>query len=92
MLALQGEGPFTVFAPTDAAFTLLLEELDLTDEELLGHPQLAQILLYHVVPGKVMSTDLSDGMTATTFIGRYVDNRSNRRRENQRFNGIHTRY
>lgn len=66
---LQGEGPFTVFAPTDAAFTMLLTELGIAAEDLLGHPQLAQVLLYHVVPGKVMSTDLSDGMMPETLKG-----------------------
>jgi transforming growth factor-beta-induced protein len=65
---LQGEGPFTVFAPTDEAFAALPEG---TLEALLADPQgqLTQILLYHVVPGKVMSTDLSDGMTAETVQG-----------------------
>ncbi|MCS6828584.1 MAG: fasciclin domain-containing protein, partial [Caldilinea sp.] len=55
---LQGEGPFTVFAPTDEAFAALPEG---TLETLLADPegQLTQILLYHVVPGKVMSSDLS---------------------------------
>lgn len=65
---LQGEGPFTVFAPTDEAFAALPEG---TVESLLADPEgaLTQILLYHVVPGKVMSTDLSDGMTAETVQG-----------------------
>ncbi|GIV71915.1 fasciclin domain-containing protein [Caldilinea sp.] len=65
---LQGEGPFTVFAPTDEAFAALPEG---TIESLLADPEgaLTQILLYHVVPGKVMSTDLSDGMTAETVQG-----------------------
>lgn len=67
--ALQGEGPFTVFAPTDAAFTKLLEALDITAADLLAHPQLSDVLLYHVVSGEVMSTDLSDGMAATTLQG-----------------------
>lgn len=68
---LQGEGPFTVFAPTDEAFAALPEG---TLEALLADPQgqLTQILLYHVVPGKVMSTDLSDGMTAETVQGNPV--------------------
>jgi len=65
---LKGEGPHTVFAPTDAAFEKLP---DGTLEALLEDPtgQLTEILFYHVVPGKVMSTDLSDGMTATTVQG-----------------------
>lgn len=67
--ALQGEGPFTVFAPTDAAFTKLLSELNITAEQLLGHPQLKDVLLYHVLSGKVMSTDLSNGLEAATLKG-----------------------
>ena len=66
---LRGEGPFTVFAPTDAAFAALPEG---TVETLLmpeNKDQLVSILTYHVVPGKVMSGDLSDGMTAATVQG-----------------------
>ncbi|KPQ16866.1 MAG: hypothetical protein HLUCCO18_06420 [Rhodobacteraceae bacterium HLUCCO18] len=64
---LSGEGPFTVFAPTDEAFAALPEG---TVEGLLADPEaLAAVLTYHVVPGAVMSGDLSDGMTATTVNG-----------------------
>lgn len=66
---LKGEGPFTVFAPTDEAFAALP---DGTVEDLLkpeNKDQLTAILTYHVVPGKVMSGDLSDGMMATTVEG-----------------------
>jgi uncharacterized surface protein with fasciclin (FAS1) repeats len=66
---LKGEGPFTVFAPTDAAFAALPEG---TVETLLlpeNKDQLIAILTYHVVPGKVMSTDLSEGLTAATVQG-----------------------
>ena len=64
---LKGEGPFTVFAPTDDAFAALPEG---TVEGLLENTEeLTKILTYHVVPGKVMSTDLSDGMTAATVEG-----------------------
>jgi uncharacterized surface protein with fasciclin (FAS1) repeats len=66
---LKGEGPFTVFAPSDKAFAALPEG---TVETLLlpeNKDQLVAILTYHVVPGKVMSTDLSDDMTATTVQG-----------------------
>lgn len=64
---LKGEGPFTVFAPTDEAFAALPEG---TVESLLADPEaLAAILTYHVVAGKVMSTDLSDGMMAKTVNG-----------------------
>jgi uncharacterized surface protein with fasciclin (FAS1) repeats len=68
---LSGTGPFTVFAPTDAAFAALPEG---TVEALLADPTgaLADILKYHVLAGKVMSTGLSDGMTATTLLGKYI--------------------
>ncbi|WP_299298195.1 fasciclin domain-containing protein [uncultured Tateyamaria sp.] len=69
---LKGDGPFTVFAPTDAAFAALPEG---TVETLLkpeNKDQLAAILTYHVVPGKVMSTDLTDDMEATTVQGEAV--------------------
>jgi len=69
--ALQGEGPFTVFAPTDAAFAALP---DGTLEMLLkpeNQAQLQAILLYHVVPGKVLSTDLNldEAVNAETLQG-----------------------
>ncbi len=68
---LSGEGPFTVFAPTDDAFAALPEgTLDALLEDPTG--DLANILLYHVVSGKVMSTDLSDGQTATTLLGKDI--------------------
>ncbi len=66
---LKGDGPFTVFAPTDEAFAALPEG---TVEDLLkpeNKEQLVAILTYHVVPGKVMSGDLSDDMMATTVQG-----------------------
>ena len=61
---LQGDGPFTVFAPTDQAFAdagINLSTFDTPEE----NETLADILTYHVVSGAVMSSDLSDGMTAT---------------------------
>lgn len=67
---LKGEGPFTVFAPTDDAFAALPEG---TVESLLGDiPTLSAILTYHVVPGAVMSGDLSDGMMPATVNGQTV--------------------
>jgi uncharacterized surface protein with fasciclin (FAS1) repeats len=69
---LQGEGPFTVFAPTNQAFADLLEALDITAEELLAQPDLAKVLTYHVVPGKVMAGDLTDGLEAETVNGETV--------------------
>ena len=65
---LRSEGPFTVFAPTDEAFADLLAELDVTAEQLLAHPRLKQVLLYHVVAKTVLSTDLEDGMVAETIL------------------------
>ena len=65
---LSGEGPFALFAPTDAAFAALPEG---TVATLLEDPtgDLAQILLYHVVGSKVMSADLVSGQTVTTLNG-----------------------
>jgi uncharacterized surface protein with fasciclin (FAS1) repeats len=64
---LKGEGPFTVFAPTDEAFAALPAG---TVEALLADPEaLAKILTYHVIAGQIMSTDLTNGMTATTVNG-----------------------
>jgi uncharacterized surface protein with fasciclin (FAS1) repeats len=68
---LKGEGPFTVFAPTDDAF----KALGATVDELLkpeNKDKLVAILTYHVVPGKVMSADLKDGMEAATVQGETV--------------------
>lgn len=70
---LKGDGPFTVFAPTNDAFAALPEG---TLENLLkpeNKDQLVAILTYHVVPGKVMSTDLSDGQKAATVQGTEVE-------------------
>ena len=66
---LKGEGPFTVFAPTDAAFAALPEGTvaDLLKPE--NKATLAGILTYHVIAGKVMSTDLKDDMEAATVNG-----------------------
>lgn len=56
---LKGEGPFTVFAPTDAAFAALPEGTVASLLEPQNKAKLVQILTYHVVPGKVMSGDLA---------------------------------
>ena len=69
---LKSEGPFTVFAPTDDAFAALPEG---PVENLLkpeNKDQLIAVLTYHVVPGKVMSTDLSEGLMAATVQGQEV--------------------
>ena len=56
---LKGEGPFTVFAPTDAAFAAL--PAGAVDGLLKNVPQLKAVLTYHVVPGRVLSSDLKVG-------------------------------
>jgi transforming growth factor-beta-induced protein len=69
---LKGEGPFTVFAPTDDAFAKLPEG---TVEELLkpeNLDSLKDILLYHVVPGKVMAADVAGLESAETALGKDV--------------------
>jgi uncharacterized surface protein with fasciclin (FAS1) repeats len=65
---LQGEGPFTLFAPTDQAFTdagIDLAALDTPE----GKTALADILLYHVVPGAVPASAVTECMTATAVNG-----------------------
>ncbi len=68
---LQGDGPFTVFAPTNAAFDKLDDGVL---EILLENPSvLAEILQYHVVSGNVMSSDLTDGPVQTLLTGNTID-------------------
>lgn len=67
--ALQADGPFTVFAPTEDAFADALAALGLTAEELLASEDLADILTYHVVSGEAFADDLSDGQVLTTLQG-----------------------
>lgn len=78
---LKGAGPFTVFAPTDAAFAKI-PKADL-DALLKDKAKLTSILTYHVVPGKVMAKDVKAGkvktvqgseLTVTTTGGVMVDN------------------
>jgi len=69
---LKGEGPFTVFAPTDEAFAALPAG---TLDELLkpeNKQSLTDILLYHVVPGNVMAADVASMTSATTVLGEDV--------------------
>ena len=69
---LSGDGPFTVFAPTDAAFTAALETLDMTAEELLADTELlTSVLTYHVISGEVPSSDVVglDGESVATVNG-----------------------
>ena len=65
---LQGDVPFTVFAPTDAAFEAAGVDLSTftTDED---NQSLADILTYHVVASSVLAADVTDGMTAATVNG-----------------------
>ena len=68
--ALSGEGPLTVFAPTNEAFAALLDELGVTKDALLADTELlTQVLLYHVVEGKVMKADVPVGSPITTLQG-----------------------
>lgn len=66
---LQGEGPFTVFAPDNDAFEALLTELRIDGLDKVSDAQLKEILLNHVVSGKVMSTDLTAGYVSTLATG-----------------------
>ncbi len=74
---LSGEGPFTVFAPTEEAFATALSELGLTAEELLASPDLGAILTYHVVAEKLAAEDVValesvltvNGATAAIAVG-----------------------
>lgn len=67
---LQGEGPFTVFAPTDDAFAKL--PAGTVDALLADIPTLTNILLYHVVPGRVMAADVVGLTKAETVEGQDV--------------------
>lgn len=69
---LKGEGPFTVFAPTDEAFKKLGDEAiaDLIKPE--NKDKLTAILTYHVVPGKVMAADVTEIEKAKTVQGQEI--------------------
>ena len=86
---LQGDGPFTVFAPTEEAFAQLLEDLDMTADELLADTDLlTSVLTYHVIPGfftaddvlslsfpaGVMTVEGSDVVIDQTSEGLFVNN------------------
>jgi len=67
---LNGYGPFTVFAPTDEAFSKLPEgtlELLLNDV-----PKLKNILLYHVVEGKMLAVDVANLTSVKTLLGQKI--------------------
>jgi hypothetical protein len=65
--ALQGTGPFTVFAPTNDAFNAL--PLGVLQYLLSDIPALSEVLTYHVVSGKAMSSDLTNNQVLTTLLG-----------------------
>jgi uncharacterized surface protein with fasciclin (FAS1) repeats len=65
---LQGTGPFTVFAPTDAAFASIQKDVDtLLKPE--NKEKLSKVLTHHVVSGKLSAADLKDGKELTTVQG-----------------------
>ena len=72
LTTLTSEGPFTVFAPLDDAFAELPEGTVETLVKPENGQQLTSIMTYHVLLGKIMSTDLSDGMKAATVNGEEV--------------------
>lgn len=63
--ALQADGPYTVFAPTNNAFNMLFDQLGVNGVEDLTAEQLSPILLYHVVNAKVMAADVKTGYIPT---------------------------
>ena len=72
---LSGEGPYTVFAPTNAAFEQALADLDLTAEELLASPDLTNILTFHVVAAEINAEAAiaADGTSVETVQGGSID-------------------
>ena len=68
---LSGPGPFTVFAPTNAAFAAI--PADQLNAILADKEQLTKILTYHVVPGKVMAADLQPEQMVKTVEGQDLD-------------------
>ena len=66
--ALQADGPFTVFAPTDAAFAAAGIDLATFDND-EANQTLADILLYHVIEGAVDAANVTDGLTVATLNG-----------------------
>jgi uncharacterized surface protein with fasciclin (FAS1) repeats len=69
--ALDGDGPFTVFAPTNEAFAAL--PAGMSDEWVAGEAEeLTDVLLYHVLPEVMLAEDISDGLQAETLQGEFV--------------------
>lgn len=67
--ALSASGPLTVFAPTNAAFGSLLSELGVSSLNDLDSATVANVLLYHVVSGKVLAGSLTEGQVVTPLLG-----------------------
>lgn len=70
---LSGEGPFTVFAPTNDAFSALFNQLNVSGVDALSKEALTPILLAHVVSGNVQSGDLSSGSVPTLNASKSLD-------------------
>lgn len=69
-VTLSGTGPFTVFAPTNAAFAALLTELGISKDALLADKALlTKVLTYHVLPARVLKADVPVGPAITTVQG-----------------------
>lgn len=66
---LEGAGPYTVFAPTNAAFESLLNELGVSSLNDIPAATLETVLKYHVVSGKVLSSSLTEGQVVTSLEG-----------------------
>ncbi len=66
---LEGDGPFTVLAPTNDAFAALLDQTGMTQDDLLANTQLLkQIILQHVIPGRYLFRDLTSGPTLPSLL------------------------
>jgi len=76
--AVAGTGPFTLFAPTDEAFTALLADLNISAEQLLADPNLSNVLLYHVLGKRAGAIQLLFSRRATTLQGEDVSVRLRR--------------
>jgi len=74
---LANAGPFTVFAPTNAAFTQVLSALSLSDINNIPMPTLLAVLRYHVVGGRAFSSDLANGNLAMLAGGNTTINLTN---------------
>lgn len=71
---LTGDGPFTVFVPTNEAMEAFLAKHGLTLDELLAHDQLKHLLQAHIIEGRLLPTDFTDGLTKPTLLGGFVLN------------------